>query len=409
MYPQKLNYEKPTLTTRYVISVLPKHYYNEENAGDWEIDPFQELSAAITEDLRDLYDNGIDTPDGRFYFCVVNVMGDWPFIQKIGNLSRSYLNISKAATSRTAPKGICHICKADMVGVIWEDFESQPPTWLPTVNTLSAFSEPPSILRLPKNNDFPEAMLAWDLFHAWHIGAGKTFLASCLSLLISSTAYEGSIDLRCQSVTADYAEWSRSTRNRCQLRVINKAKLGGLSSTSFPVGCWSKGSTTTCLTKFFLAMCQKYQQHVDNDVLFQLAQRAAVHVDTFLRGLYSWELWIPSEHARSIIDAGLSFLKIHGYAVKVAFARQRLLFHLMPNYHRMHHILWDMHTQSCTCKYILNPLYAATQSDEDFIGRISRTSRRVSPRLTIKRTLQRTLLSTYAQYVKIGAFIPSAD
>lgn len=402
---QKLNYEEPSWTTRFLLSVLPKQYCNEDNETCWESDPFQDLMAAISQDLRDLFDQGIETPEGRFYFCIVNVMGDWPFEQKCGNLARSYLNTSKAASSRTAPKGICHLCCADMPHCSWENFDDFPPTWLPTVNTVSAFSEPPAVLQLPKNNDFEESLFYFDLFHAWHIGAGKTFLASCLSLLISSPAYQGGIDLRCEQVTADYAEWSRSTGFRCQLRKISKAKLGGLSSTAYPTGCWSKGSKTRVLMKFFIAACLKYQDAVQGDILFQLAQRAATRMEQFLHGIYSWEIWIPSDEAKPIIEAGLSFLKIHYTAVKIAYARKVLLFQLMPNYHRIHHLMWEMYWQAQQLDWVLNPLFAATQSDEDFIGRPSRVSRRVSPRLTIERTLQRSLLATYSQYINVGALI----
>lgn len=253
---QTLNYEQPTWTTRYLLSVLPKQYYSDEGESIWESDAFQDLMKAICEDLRQLYDHGIETPYGHYFFCVINVMGDWPFIAKCGNLARSYLNISKAESSRTEPKGICHICRADMVGVEWTDYDTYPPTWLPTVNTLCAFVAAPAALVLPKNNDFPESLFAWDLFHAWHIGCGKTFLASSLAALIMSSAYNGSVDLRCEQATKDYTDWSALTGQRCQLRRITTAKLGGLSSTSYPTGAWSKGTTTTCLTKFFWLCAQ---------------------------------------------------------------------------------------------------------------------------------------------------------
>lgn len=406
---QKLNYEEPTWSTRFLLAVLPKEYYNEENSSISDSDPFQDLMAGICGDLRSLYEEGIDTPNGRFYFCTISVMGDWPFLQKAGKLGRTFMNISKASESKSAPKGICHHCKADMPNVPWTDFDTHPPTWLHTVNTESAFLEPPAVLQLPKNPGFPESLLVWDLFHAWHIGAGKTFLASALFVLISSPAYEGSVDLRCEQVTQDYVQWSQRTGYRCQLRRITKAKLGGLSTTSFPIGAWSKGSTTTCLTKFFLDACSKYQQHVDSDVLFKLAQRAALRIDQFLQGIYSHEVWIPSEEAKPLISAGFAFLQFYGVAVKVAYQRGLLLFQLMANFHRIHHVLYEMHVQATENKWVLNPLHCATQADEDFIGRPSRISRRVSPRLTIQRTLERSLQAAYAHYVQVGALILDRD
>ena len=80
----------------------------------------------------------------------------------------------------------------------------------------------------------------------------------------------------------------------------------------------------------------------------------------------------------------------------------------VPNYHRIDHLVWDMETQASTSPYVLNPLYCSTQSDEDYIGRAARLSRRVSPRLTIQRTLERSLVAAYAKYVEVGALILTA-
>ena len=155
-------------------------------------------------------------------------------------------------------------------------------------------------------------------------------------------------------------------------------------------------------------MCQKHEVHVNGDLLLRFACGAAKQMDRFLHGVYSWELWIPSDEAKQIAVSGANFLKLHGKAAQVAHSQGQLFFLLMPNYHRIDHLVWDMETQAATSPYVLNPLYCATQSDEDYIGRPSRLSRRVSPRLTIQRTLERSLVAAYAQYVEIGALILKA-
>lgn len=249
---QKLNYEQPTWVTRFLLSVLPRKYYGDEAEDDQAGGgPFQDLVDAICADLRHLSDEGIETEQGTFYFCVVKVMGDWPFIQKFGNLGRSFMNISKAASSRAAPKGICHLCKADMVGVEWENFSVRPPTWVATVNTLTAFVEEPAYLQLEHNECFPEDFLTFDLFHAWHIGCGRTFLASALAILAASSAFAGGIDSSLEKMTAEFVDWMSTTGNKCQLRKITRAKLGWPAATTYPAGTWSKGKTSTVLMVFF--------------------------------------------------------------------------------------------------------------------------------------------------------------
>lgn len=143
-------------------------------------------------------------------------------------------------------------------------------------------------------------------------------------------------------------------------------------------------------------------------MLLRLAQRAALRIDELLHGVYSYEVWIPSEEAKPIIAAGFAFLKIMGVAVKTAYSRKVLYFKLMPNYHRIHHILFGMQTQALQGRHVLNPLVASTQQDEDYIGRCSRLSRRVSPRLTVQRTLERSLEAIYAEYIELGVLIKDA-
>ena len=155
-------------------------------------------------------------------------------------------------------------------------------------------------------------------------------------------------------------------------------------------------------------MCQKHGEHVNGDLLLRFAFGAAKQMDCFLHGLYSWELWIPSNAAKEIAVSGANFLKLHGKAVQIAHSQGQLFFLLMPNFHRIDHLVWDMETQAAKSNFVLNPLYCATQSDEDFIGRPSRLSRRVSPRLTIQRTLERSLVAAYAQYVEVGALVLKA-
>lgn len=126
----KLNYQKSTWATRFLLGVLPKCLYSMDDEAsngdldDGESDAYEMLLKRIAEDMRELFDNGIVSPwdNCRYYFCTVNVMGDWPFIQRAGHLSRSFYNAAKHSSSSTALKGICHRCRADHPGFEWEDF-----------------------------------------------------------------------------------------------------------------------------------------------------------------------------------------------------------------------------------------------------------------------------------------------
>ena len=54
--------------------------------------------------------------------------------------------------------------------------------------------------------------------------------------------------------------------------------------------------------------------------------------------------------------------------------------------------------QAETCGWAVNPLSEAAQMDEDFIGRPSRLSRRVSSRTVVRRTLERYLQGVFQKW-----------
>ena len=60
----------------------------------------------------------------------------------------------------------------------------------------------------------------------------------------------------------------------------------------------------------------------------------------------------------------------------------------------------ELQMQSRSCRFSVNPLVWSVQSDEDFIGRPSRLSRRVSPVTVVQRVTQRYLQGAYAEWVR---------
>lgn len=403
----RLNYEAPTWCTRYLLSALPKAYYDDTSEGD----PFQDLMKVIATDLRSLFSHGLKGPDGNLYkFIVLNSMGDWPWQIKCGMLGRSFMNVAKHGTAapKARPKGICHRCLADR-DAIWEDFENSDRAWFATVDTESPFLGVPEVLCLVPNPQNQPAFFSWDFFHGWNLGAAKGFIASCIVVLAMGTLYEGSVDARLSAVSDSFISWCRRNKSPSRLKKINKEKLNWPSSTVYPSGAWSKGSTSTYLMKWLLEIYSENLNTLVDDELAQLAFKAMSNMDTFVRGIYSYELWIPSPEAKKMAQAGLDFLKYQGRAAGVAFQQDRRLFLAMPNLHRLDHIFTDLKQQSSMANFCLNPLHSSTQADEDYIGRPSRLSRRVSPRLVVLRTLQRSLQAAYSSYVKAGLLILDAD
>ena len=401
----KLNYEQPTWTTRCLLSVLPRAYYADDDGED--LDSFQDLLRGLGTDMNQLWENGLVGLDGdKYYFVPIFVMGDWPWMVKAGCLGRSFHNAAKRQSSRAAPKGICHNCCADMEGYPWEDWCSETPKWIESINTSSPFLRRPALLEtLPCDPSDEPGYFSHDLFHAWHIGAGKSFLSSAVVALASSDLYDGSQQARIERVSEAYSTWCKNNHESPTLKKFTLANVGWTGNT-YPSGTWSKGATTTCIMKWFLAECEANMDAVRRNHILFSAYKAAWFMNSFLKGVYSFEVWIPSSEALILATHGMNFLKQFGYTVRLCSESSKLLFIQMPNFHRLHHLFYSMKVQAGRGRYALNCLALATQCDEDFIGRPSRVSRRVNQRTIIKRTLQRSLIAAYAKYVETRRIVP---
>ena len=396
--PQNLNYTQSTWCTRFLLAAAPRAVYASSD------DLFQDIMRGVSDDLRVLFDEGVTTLDGqRVYFCPISVMGDWPYIQKAGLLSRSFLNIAKHTTQNAASKGICHRCLADCPGWIWEDFESRDPPWLPSVNTVSPFKADPAMFILPMDRVDKTKYFTFDLFHTWHMGAGKSLLSTTFILLATSDLFPGSsIDVRIGAASDDFIAWCRQNKHRPYVKKITKETLGMQISTNTPVGGWSKGHTTTSIAKWVLHICRQNIEVVRANDLLYLAFQATVEADLFISGLYKHELWIPANEARLLANHALQHLRLYGRGASLAWQKRRSLFPLMPNHHRLHHLGVDLLEQSQAAQHCLSPLHSSCQPAEDFIGRPSRISRRVNCRQIVTRTLQRALAVVLAHYHKAG-------
>ena len=131
---------------------------------------------------------------------------------------------------------------------------------------------------------------------------------------------------------------------------------------------------------------------------------AVTMANSLMRGLYHAGVWISSAIARTLASSGLRFLSSYSKLAELCFQRRLQRFCLIPKLHFCHHLMVELHQQSLEAAWCLSPLAFSVQSQEDFIGRPSRISRRVSAKQTQSlRTLQRVLLAMKAEFHKLEA------
>ena len=108
-----------------------------------------------------------------------------------------------------------------------------------------------------------------------------------------------------------------------------------------------------------------------------------------------------------VVNAGMSFMRGYSKLAALAHGAGRPLFVYKPKIHYYHHILLWMHERGVAGKPAVNPLAWSCAMAEDFIGRISLISRRVSALSNEKRTIQRYLLAAYAAWQREDSKFPT--
>ncbi|CAE7277929.1 unnamed protein product [Symbiodinium sp. CCMP2592] len=313
--PQEMNFLGHTFATRYLLAVLPRAMYDDALAGN-----FQRLLGHLVPDMRSLFEEGLLSPvyNKKFFVCVVNIMGDWPFLAKAFNYNRTFGNSAKRESSKKAPTGICHACLADRPGFPFEDFESSQPRWRQTVNVLPAYDRTPVLMTLPHDAADPSGFAGQDYFHGFHLGAGKIFVASVLALLQYTFAGD-SFKVRFKSMESAFFDWCQRHRQFPYIRKLNQDTLVWPHATEPAMGGWSKGSTTLCLLRWFVCFCHQSRDTIPEDSLLFLAWQAAWQINKFFSMLYREKLWIIASRAKEIAAHGRAFLKYNGRCAKRAF------------------------------------------------------------------------------------------
>ena len=394
------NFVGHSFTTRFLQASMPKASYEDDVV-------FQALLSQCVEESRYMSSEGIlhAPTNKRYHAIILNVVGDWQWLVKAGNLRRSYTHAVKHGTPPANPIGICHKCLAGTQGHDFEAAGSRTPSWLGTMGQGNPFAEPKSPLCQLMHAGCEADIFAWDLWHAYHLGVGRAFVGSTLALL-SATFDGASKDRRFAQLTSHFLRWCRSTNRSPTLKRITKETIGWEVDSNFPAATWYKGSMTTIMTEYV----EYATSNLDfEDDLLNKAGEAAQAMNTFLRGLYSNDLFLSADLAKTLGEQGLRFLRRYSYLAKAAHDQGRTLYVLLPKLHILQHLcLVDLLKASETSSSILNPVCQSVQMDEDYIGRNSRLARHVHPAKSVERCVQRHLQQAYEKYVAAGLIVRDA-
>ena len=329
-----------------------------------------------------------------------------PFLHKSANFSRSFNNIQKRVVVKNPPAGICHLCRAGQPDIAFEQLETRRPDWLGTEFTQDPYVErPPFVDHLLYEPGKDAALWNFDWFHTMHLGVLRNFLGSVLALL-SQEEDHGAIDDRFAALTEDYKTWCHQNSRRAYVSKLSKEAIGWDTTNQFPSGTWHKGGLTTVLMEYLEARFAR--QSFPHEPLLSLAAEACDAIQRLGRLLYRSSLWLEPERCKYCAELGLKFLRRYSQMATLAKSQGRHLFSLQPKIHVLHHFvlqLWDAHVREVK---MLNILATSCQPSEDFIGRPSRLSRRVTSQSPVlHRIMQRYLQSVYHHFIQAGFLVRS--
>ncbi|CAE7499850.1 unnamed protein product [Symbiodinium sp. KB8] len=296
----RINFKDNSLVTRLLYCAVPKKLHQKPQV-------FDALMESAVAEAEFMVNTGVvQRYTGRkVWFAVIGVTGDWPWLHRCGNLSRSFNNVPKKTGEKMT--GICHKCAAGSVGVPWEVVHERNPAWLQTVYSESGFARVPAIARLLSVPGQEEGLLAFDFFHAFHLGIGKNFVGSCLALL--SDHFPGSnVDKRFENLELSFFTWCRATKNNPVLTRLTKETIQWGSRQDYPSGSWFKGSVTTVFCRYLEHVLTS--QNWPHEPMLQKAGEAAKAINFCVASLYASDVFVyPPLHAVAVAEHGLRFLR----------------------------------------------------------------------------------------------------
>ena len=387
-----INLQGHSFATRFLTGVVPKSLYkaNPEH--------FDEFVRVAFEDLESLYYNGLWVRDDRLLrFVVLGIKGDLPFLSKAGHLTRTFMNIRKGpeGPNSKALTGCCWKCAAGSSAVPFEDLSSSP-SWLGTQgpnNDLPWNTIPPFLEMVPHVLSDKGSFFKLDLLHIYHLGIGRDFAASSLCMAFDFV-YEGSVPDKIANMNLDLKLFLKESRRQVHFKLLTRDLLGYTSENVFPCGHWNKAFDTPVLIEFVSWLLRKYDDALNSHRELLLIAAACDAMSRFMRNLLKAGLWLGPAEASSCGEDGLYFLMSYGKLAELCYTANKCRYNMVPKLHCFHHICIDLAHKASLGIFQLNPLSQCTFQDEDFIGRVSRLSRRVNPRRQCLRTIQRYLVAT---------------
>ena len=387
---QRHNNRGHSFLSRFLVCAIPSKTYKKNP----ELIP--KLLKEVAKELRVLFESGLKQgkTGARFRFALVGAKGDSEWHFEAGNFTRSYHRIGPVN-----PAMICHLCDAGAQGLPYTDVSSAP-QWLSTLGASLPWESTPPLNEAPFSVSSPAFLYKLDPFHVLKFGIFRDACASTVIRLCFLEYFDCEGELqnvpeRLSRAFSFYKLWCLAEKKNPSLKGFTRMNMHYDNNHSF---AWfnCKGSEVTLLMQWLDFQLLHFLENVKQES--HRPELRAMH--QMIRGglnyigiMHSHALWLPHCCARVKLEAGLTFTRGYAYMANRFISLGISGYRLRPKLHYMMHLLLELKEQvDAGLPYALNTGMWLCESNEDFIGRISRLSRRVHASTTAVRCLQRYLV-----------------
>ena len=389
---QRHNSKGNSYLSRFLIGAVPSKVYKRNS------NILPGLLQETASELQVLFREGIEAKPGvRLRFVFLGAKGDAEWHFEAGQFTRSYHN-----TSLKNHMAICPLCSAGEAGLSLSDGRDEP-AWAATMGTSDPWNALPPLNHAPYSSTFGASLYKFDPFHVLKFGVFRDAVGSILIRLALMTYfdYEGhstAIESRLERAFSLFSMWCLAERKFPAIKHFTK---GNLNFGNFRSFAWlnAKGADVTLVMmflQFYLRVRLLEPLRCSEDAVLLRAMLQLLEGGlTYIGIMHSHGLWLTRSCAQLQLAAGLSFYR--GYLFMADFCTKARVagFRLRPKIHYFHHLLYEIQTQLASdAEFVYSAAAYLCEQNEDFIGRISRVSRRVAARTAGLRTVQRYLVKT---------------
>ncbi|CAE7467622.1 PU1 [Symbiodinium microadriaticum] len=349
--------------TRHVLFGLPDWIYKHHP------EVLEKMTQQVADELTTLFSSGLEINGKVYTACLVGIKGDLKQIaEKIAYLNRYYARLGPVSYN-----GVCAHCMAGTV---------------------------------PHDDDAPERVLKYDMFHLYKVGLGRDICGS-LVLLARLGYYDDpnggdETNLRARLIRCfqHFRLWRLAAGKSAAVRYFS-ASLFNLKRLSDFAWSNTKGSDTMLLLEylsFYLTiLLRRPNLPAAHAVMFRVLKKTIGESQKAFNLMYKHGLWLRRTCAQNLYLRLMSVLSGYQHLAQHALTMGMTFFALKPKYHAIHHVAYELRVALLTeAKLIPNPITWNCEMGEDLIGRICALSLKVSVTTINKRVLQRHFLKKAA-------------